>query len=61
MTDFLTALALVLVIEGLFYALFPEAMRRAIAAAMELDGATLRMAGLAAAVIGLLCVWLIRG
>ena len=59
-TDFLTALALVLVIEGLLYALFPEAMRRAIAA-LELDGATLRMAGLAAAVIGLLCVWLIRG
>jgi len=61
MTDFLTALALVLVIEGLLYAAFPEAMRRMIQAALEIDGNGLRWAGLAVACLGLLGLWLIRG
>ncbi len=60
MKDFLTAFALVLVIEGSFYALFPEAMKRAAARAALIPQPVLRMAGLAAAGIGVALVWLVR-
>lgn len=60
MTDLLTALALVLVIEGLLYAVFPEQMKRMIVAIMAVPAGTLRVAGLAAAVVGVGIVWLIR-
>lgn len=59
--DLLTALALVLVIEGALYALFPEAMRRIIFQVMELETSTIRTIGLSAAVIGVGLVWLLRG
>lgn len=61
MQDLATALALMLVVEGVLYAAFPSAMRRAIQAALELPDATLRGAGLAAAAVGVVAVWLIRG
>ena len=61
MADFATALALVLVIEGLLYALFPEAMQRMMRIALEAPPTVLRNGGLAAAIIGLIVVWLIRG
>lgn len=61
MTDFLTALALVLVIEGALYALFPNAMRRVIAEALALPENRMRAAGLVAAVAGVGLVWLLRG
>ncbi|NQW09323.1 MAG: DUF2065 domain-containing protein [Alphaproteobacteria bacterium] len=61
MQDFLTALALVLVIEGMLYAAFPGPMKRMVAAALDAPDGILRGAGLAAAVIGLAAVWLLRG
>lgn len=61
MQDFVTALALVLVIEGTLYALFPEAMKRAAARALFIRPQILRIAGLAAAGIGVMLVWLVRG
>ena len=61
MRDLLTALALVLVIEGVLYAAFPSGMRRALEAAMAMPDATLRTAGLLAAAIGVAAIWLIRG
>ena len=61
MTDLLTGLALVLVVEGLIYALFPDAMKRFMALAIEVPGESLRAIGLAAAVVGLGLVWLLRG
>jgi uncharacterized protein YjeT (DUF2065 family) len=61
MADLLTAFALLLVIEGSIYALFPEAMQRMIARALELPASTLRLGGLVAAVAGVVLVWLIRG
>ena len=61
MSDLLTALALVLVIEGIAYALAPDGMRRAAAAAAALPAAQLRIGGLAAAVLGVALVWIIRG
>jgi uncharacterized protein len=60
MTDFLTALALVLVIEGVLYAGFPDAMKRGMQAAFELPPTTLRAVGLGVALFGVLGVWLIR-
>jgi uncharacterized protein len=60
MQDLLTAGALVLVIEGVLYALFPGAMRRAIQMALELPEPVLRRSGLVAAVIGVAIVWLVR-
>ena len=61
MADFATALALVLVIEGLLYALFPEAMQRMMRVALEAPPNVLRNGGLAAAILGFIVVWLIRG
>jgi uncharacterized protein len=60
MSDLWTALALVLVIEGTLYALFPEAMKRATSRALLLPSQALRVAGLAAACLGVVLVWLVR-
>jgi hypothetical protein len=61
MSDFLVALGLVFVIEGIVFAAFPEAAKRAVTAMLETPDTALRMVGLASAVLGLLLVWLIRG
>lgn len=60
-SDLLTALALVLVIEGLLYAAAPEGMKRMAATAAQAPASALRLTGLVAAVIGVALVWLIRG
>jgi len=60
MRDLWTALALVLVIEGVLYALFPQGMKRAAARAMAIPPQALRMAGLAAVCLGVVLVWLVR-
>lgn len=61
MDDLFAAGALVLVIEGALYAAFPEGMKRMMAQALEMPEHVLRIAGLAAAAVGVLLVWLIRG
>jgi len=61
MDDLLTALALVLVIEGGLYALFPAGMRRMMAQMQELPEGRLRAMGLIGAAIGVVGVWLLRG
>jgi uncharacterized protein YjeT (DUF2065 family) len=61
MDDFLTALALVLVIEGGLYALFPEGMRRMMAQMQEVPESRLRLMGLVGAALGVVGVWLLRG
>jgi uncharacterized protein YjeT (DUF2065 family) len=60
MRDLWTALALVLVIEGTLYALFPDGMKRAAARALSVPPQTLRLAGLTAACAGVVLVWLVR-
>ena len=60
MSDFFTALALALAIEGFAYALFPGAMKRMMANVLEMPVGNLRMAGLVAAVTGVGLVWMIR-
>lgn len=61
MTDFLAALGLVLVIEGVISAAFPNAARAAMHAASQVPPNKLRFTGLAAAAAGVLLVWLVRG
>ena len=61
MTDFLTALALILVIEGMVIALFPGAPAAVYRELSRIPGERLRVMGLIAAAMGLFLVWLIRG
>jgi uncharacterized protein YjeT (DUF2065 family) len=61
MRDLGTALALVLVIEGILYAAFPERMIRAAQQAATVPPQVLRITGLSAACIGVVLVWLLRG
>lgn len=51
------ALAMVLVIEGLLYAVFPDTMRKMIAMALALPEKDLRNAGLVTAALGFLTLW----
>ena len=61
MVDFITAIGLALVLEGVFYALFPNAARRMMAYALTSPKAHLRIGGLTAVIIGVTIVGLIRG
>ncbi len=61
MYDFIVALGLVLVIEGLALAVAPAAVRRSAEAIAQLSDSPLRVAGLIGAVLGLVLVWAIRG
>jgi uncharacterized protein YjeT (DUF2065 family) len=58
--EFLTALALVLVLEGVAYALFPGHLKRLMASVQDQPEGGLRIAGLVAVAIGVACVWMIR-
>jgi uncharacterized protein YjeT (DUF2065 family) len=61
MSDFLTALGLLMVFEGVLYGGFPAAAKRFAADVSGQNESFLRGAGLAAMVIGLGIVWLVRG
>ena len=52
------AFALVLVIEGALYALFPAAMKRMIAEVLKMPDALIRNIGMIAAAVGLGVLWL---
>jgi len=60
MSDFLAALGLVFVIEGLIFAAFPSHAKAAMKSVLETPDATLRGIGLGAAIVGLILVWLVR-
>ena len=55
------AMALLLVIEGLMYAVFPKSMKRILEGALSMSPSALRSAGLFSAIIGVGLVWLLRG
>ncbi|MPZ58386.1 MAG: DUF2065 family protein [Rhizobiales bacterium] len=61
MTDFLVALGLVLTIEGLAFAAFPGATKRAMTSVLETPEPSLRVVGIVSALFGVLIVWLVRG
>jgi uncharacterized protein YjeT (DUF2065 family) len=60
-SDFVTAVGLVFLFEGIVFAAFPRATRHAMAAAAQTAEQHLRLIGLASAVVGILIVWAIRG
>ncbi|MHB2167534.1 DUF2065 domain-containing protein [Alsobacter sp. R-9] len=60
MTDLVLGIGLVLAVEGLLFAAFPGFIRRRMAEVAGQDEGHLRVAGLAAAVGGILLVWLAR-
>ncbi len=57
----LTALALAVTLEGIVYALFPDAMKKMMARVMEQPSGNLRAAGLFAATSGVFVLWLLLG
>lgn len=61
MHDFLAAIGLVLVIEGLLYGGFPGFAKRIAAEARDAPEQSLRVAGIVAIAAGVLIVWLVRG
>ncbi len=61
MSDFIVALGLVFVIEGLVFSAFPGTAKRAIATVLETPDGSLRAVGIISAVVGILMIWLIRG
>jgi uncharacterized protein YjeT (DUF2065 family) len=61
MNDFLAAVGLVFVIEGLLFAAFPDAARRAVVTVLNTPDQSLRTIGIFSALFGLAVVWLVRG
>ncbi|PWL16972.1 DUF2065 domain-containing protein [Falsochrobactrum shanghaiense] len=61
MSDFLAAVGLLFVFEGLLYGGFPLLARKLAREASEAPESMLRIAGIAALAIGVGLVWLARG
>lgn len=59
--ELLTALGLVLVIEGLLYALVPAHLKAMMRTVEKLSDDQLRIGGVAAMAAGVAIVWLVRG
>jgi uncharacterized protein YjeT (DUF2065 family) len=60
LVELLTALGLVLVIEGCLYALVPSKLRAMMQAMQSLSDDQLRMGGIAAMALGVMVVGLVR-
>ena len=56
----ITAFGLVLVLEGLIYALFTDNIRKMMEMALNMPAQTLRQLGLFMASIGFLLIWLVE-
>jgi len=61
MADFIVALGLVFVIEGIIFAASPAAAKRAMLHVLETGDAPLRIVGIASAILGVILVWVVRG
>ncbi|MEP2943865.1 MAG: DUF2065 domain-containing protein [Hyphomicrobiales bacterium] len=61
MSDLIVGLALVLVIEGIVYAAFPDQTKAMMARFLQMPSSSLRTGGLVALVAGVFIVWLVRG
>ena len=58
--DLAAAIGLLLVIEGIMPFLSPRAIRRALERMLAMDDGTIRIAGAASMVAGILVLWLAR-
>ncbi len=61
MHDFLDAVGLVLVLEGVLYGLLPHLAKRLAEQVTSVPEPTLRIAGLVSVAVGVGIVWLVRG
>ncbi len=61
MSDFLAAMGLVLVVEGLVYGGFPQLAKRLATEVLAMPETTLRFGGVGAVLAGVLVVWMVRG
>lgn len=61
MNDFLVAVGLMAVLEGLLYAAAPSLMRKGIRQMLEVSDFWLRTGGVAAMAAGVAVVWAVRG
>jgi hypothetical protein len=61
MSDFIVALGLVFVLEGLVFSAFPAPAKRAMESVLRATDASLRFVGIFSAVLGIALIWLIRG
>ena len=61
MSDFLAAIGLVLVVEGLVYGGFPGLAKKLATEVLGVPENVLRIAGLASIAVGVGVVWLVRG
>jgi uncharacterized protein len=59
-TDLIAALGLALAVEGLLFAAFPDAVRRAMVEAAQATSERMRHAGILSAALGVVIVWLTR-
>ena len=55
--DVLKGLALLMLVEGAAYALFPQAMRNAMQQLMQMPMEAIRLVGLIVATVGLAILW----
>ena len=60
MNEFLTVVALIIVIEGLLYGAFPEQMKKGIEIILETPTNQIRFIALASAAVGLLALFFIK-
>ena len=58
--ELIIAIALILVLEGGLYALFPDGMRKMVLQIERVPASSLRSAGLLTATIGVGIIWLVR-
>jgi uncharacterized protein len=61
MSDFLVALGLLFVLEGLVCAAFPGSAKRAATTVIETPEQTMRIIGIVSAIAGIAVIWLVRG
>ena len=54
---FLGSIGLLLIIEGLLYAVFPNRMKSLISKMTEMSNETLKWGGIASALLGLMIMW----
>ena len=60
MSDLLAAIGLFFAIEGIFLAAFPGTAKHTMTAVLAKPDATLRIAGIVSALVGIVIVWLVR-
>jgi uncharacterized protein len=60
MSDLIAALGLALAVEGLLFAAFPEAVKRAMMEAAQSPSDRMRLVGIISAALGVVIVWAAR-